>query len=147
MKKFYTAVLAAFALAATTGCNNKGSKPEVLTSSHEEIMVEKNDSNVISGTYKGTLPCADCGGKNILISLSSDGTYHLEYEYLDKGEGVIEENGTYIIFDNVMVKTITPSSGDESYYKYVNGNLVVTDSTGMENDGALAELYVLKKVR
>ena len=37
----------------------------------------------LSGTYEGTLPCADCPGLQTLITFNSDGTFYMEATYLE----------------------------------------------------------------
>ncbi len=39
-----------------------------------------------TGTFSGTLPCADCGGILTTLTLNEDGTYILETEYQGKGD-------------------------------------------------------------
>ncbi|MDR2337646.1 MAG: copper resistance protein NlpE N-terminal domain-containing protein [Deltaproteobacteria bacterium] len=36
------------------------------------------------GTFKGTLPCADCSGIETILKLDLDETYHLTESYLDR---------------------------------------------------------------
>ena len=127
----------------TVGCTEqkKGSAQDVKSKSQ---VIEKQ-ANTIFGTYKGTSPCADCGGKDMDLTINEDGTYCLKYQYQDKDERLVEENGTYSILDDILVVTVTPSSGEKTYYKYVHGNLVLSDSIGTVDNGELAELYVLKR--
>lgn len=134
------------------GCTPSGKK----SASQESSSVEPNLENAIGccgvtsenyfGIYEGVFPCADCGGKRILLSILEDGTYHLEYEYLDKGDGVKEENGVYYLFNDTLIQTVTPSSGDKTYYSIQEGAIVLCDSLGILSDGPLKDLYVLKKV-
>ena len=127
----------------TVGCTEqkKGSAQGVKSKS----QVTEKQANTIFGTYKGTFPCADCGGKDMDLTINEDGTYCLKYQYQDKDERLVEENGTYSLLDDTLVVTVTPSSGEKTYYKYVHGNLVLSDSLGTVNEGELAELYVLKR--
>ena len=109
------------------------------------IIEHVHEEDFVFGTYTGTFPCADCGGKDIRLTISKDGTYCLQYKYQDKDDRQIEENGTYAILDETLVETITPSSGEKTYYKYVHGTLILSDSLGTIAKGERAELYVLKK--
>eukprot|EP01133_Synstelium_polycarpum_P010467 gene10467-12187_t len=47
------------------------------------------------GTYKGTVPCADCPGIETIITLNKDQSYSMETKYLEKGKKVSVENGTF----------------------------------------------------
>ena len=146
MKKFlFTAVVAA-AVIGTASCSQqkKGSNHNVESQSQFSVQKEDMDS-AIFGTYKGTFPCADCGGKDIALTISEDSTYCLKYQYQDRNEGQIEENGTYYILNDSIIVTVTPSSGYKTYYKYIDGNMELSDSLGTSNQGELAKFYVLKK--
>ena len=142
MKLFYISALCMAALTIAVGCTPAQRKSE----SDPSVTSSLQDSTYgLFGTYRGTFPCADCPGKEISLSVMEDGTYSLVYEYLETGEGTIEENGTYNILRDSIIETITPSSGEKTYYVYVHGNLVLTDSLGNINEGELADMYVLKK--
>ena len=147
MKRYCTAILSAFAFISIVGCNTSTKQTDTKNDRGNEEMNEEKQSLKLFGTYKGTFPCVNCGGKDMSLTLRYDGTYHLEYEYIDTDEGVIEENGTYNILDDVVIETVTPSSGIKTYYKYVKGNLILSDSIGTENDGEPADMYILKRHR
>ncbi len=142
MKKYLLSTLVVAALISSIGC-----KPSAKDNKDVAVaeQTEEKDSVQIFGTYKGTLPCADCSGKETSLTISEDSTYSLKYKYLGKDEEVIEVNGVYNIIDDVLVETITPSSGTKTYYKFVDGNLILSDSIGTVNDGELAEFYILKR--
>lgn len=98
------------------------------------------------GTYEGTLPCADCEGIKTLLTINEDTTYALKSEYLGKKEAIFEESGTYNVLNGDVIELVTPSSGEKTYYKILEGAVALTaDSTGTLNDGELAEHYILKK--
>lgn len=146
MKKILFSVVIAMTMTATVGCSQSNKKTIKKESSENIVSVQKDEVTAdIFGTYRGTFPCADCGGKDISLTISNDGTYCLKYKYQDKDEMTVEENGTYTILDDIIIETITPSSGNKTYYKYVNGNLVLSDKEGTVNEGELADFYVLIK--
>ena len=146
MKLIYIPALCMAIGLTAVSCSSpqKQSEPEqiVLT----DTLVDQSDPAFsMFGTYTGTLPCADCEGKDIALSIMEDGTYSLHYEYLDTDKGIIEECGTYNILKDSIIETITPSSGRKTYYVYVHGNLIASDSLGNINEGEKAARYVLKK--
>ena len=146
MNRYFFKALIVAACMGTYSCSqqqNENSQQAILQ--HSNLIERVNDDKFVFGTYRGTFPCADCGGKDMSLTISEDGTYCLQYKYQDKDERLIEENGTYSILDDTLVETITPSSGEKTYYKYVHGNLVLSDSLGTIDKSELAELYVLKK--
>ncbi|MCE2573105.1 copper resistance protein NlpE [Motilimonas eburnea] len=96
---------------ALVGCQSESAntqptpEPEVIEAVVEEVVVAEvttepqlpvGDSAKVSldwnGTYRGTLPCEDCDGIEILLELKPDNTYALSRNYLGKmGAAVIEE--------------------------------------------------------
>ena len=148
-KTILIATCAAISLVSLSGCSQQKKNNTAENDSKEATRHVPTDEEIYNlfGTYEGTIPCADCGGKKMSLTIMDDGTYNLKYEYLDTDEGEIEENGTYSVLDDIIVETVTPSSGEKSYYKNVNDNLVLCDSIGTISDGELADLYVLKKIK
>ena len=98
-----------------------------------------------TGTYEGTLPCADCAGKATLLVLNDDQTYDLTYEYLDKAEDAVAENGVYTVVRDSLIELTAPSSNDRTFYRVVPEGVALTDSSGVPVSGDLAAAYVLKK--
>ena len=149
MKRLFLSVCCLVTLSGVVGCQSDKKQGqtefESLVNTSTDLSEECDSANHFCGTFQGTFPCADCPGKDVSLSIMDDGTYHLEYEYLETGEGVIEENGVYNLLDNSVIETVTPSSGDKTYYVYVHGNLVLSDSLGNVNKGELADMYKLKR--
>lgn len=146
MKKNLISVMTVAAMIGTLGCTYQKKENAQNVRLYSQVTgQDAKQASSIFGTYKGTFPCADCGGKDMNLTIHEDGTYCLRYQYQDKNERLVEENGTYSIFDETLVVTVTPSSGEKTYYKYIHGNLVLSDSLGTLHDGELAELYILKK--
>lgn len=142
----FAAMLTAMAMAGCGGC-----KKNSCAAGGESVAVVTADDDVkddygrrFCGTYEGTLPCADCDGVKTTLKINDDTTYGLRSEYLGKKDGVMEESGVYRTVGDV-IELITPSSGDKTYYKYVDDAVILCDSTGKVADGKLVEHYVLKK--
>lgn len=124
---------------------NKNNAAEADAPAADTLAVEAPAVVSYAGTYEGTLPCADCPGiKTTLVLNDADATYSLRQEYLNKEDGIFEENGTYEV-NGDLIKLITPSSGELTYYKAVDGNVVLSDENGTINDGELKDFYVLTK--
>ncbi|PID90489.1 MAG: hypothetical protein CSA97_02515 [Bacteroidetes bacterium] len=67
------------------------------------------------GTYKGTLPCADCPGLETTLTIEPDGAYTLTQEYEKKGEpGKFEYKGMATFSDGLITLPIDPA--DSSSY-------------------------------
>lgn len=142
----FAAMLTVMAMAGCGGC-----KKNSCAAGGESVAVVTADDDVTDdysrrffGTYKGTLPCADCDGVKTTLKINDDTTYELRSEYLGKKDGVMEESGVYRTVGDV-IELITPSSGDKTYYKHVGSAVILCDSDGMVPNGKMVELYVLKK--
>lgn len=97
------------------------------------------------GTYKGTLPAADCPGVKTVLTIKADSTYKLSSDYIGKENGHFEESGVYHKNGDV-VELVTPSSGERTYYKVKDAkSVIMTDSAGTEPQGETARMYVLTK--
>ncbi len=129
--------------AAMTSCMNSSKK----TSEQQDMVPVAQEVSVAKpfiGTYEGTLPCADCDGNKVTLSILEDGTYQLKNVFLGKEDNNSEECGTYKVSDGV-IELVTPSSGRKTYYKVQENSVALCDSTGALNEGELADMYVLKK--
>lgn len=96
------------------------------------------------GTYKGSLPCADC--EVIETTLVLDATsYTKEMVYKGKSKEVFKESGS--IQWNKEGNTITLDGVDPSNQYFVGENVLFhLDSDGKRVEGDLAKLYELTKV-
>lgn len=96
------------------------------------------------GTYRGTLPCADCPGIETVITLTADGTYVRAIRYLERDDGYRrDQNG----FEwNEAGSAVTLGDGENSQrYQVGENRLFFLDRQGKRIEGALAESYVLVK--
>ena len=95
----------------------------------------------IAGTYKGTLPCADCPGIEVTLVLNNDKTYKQTLKYLERKTDFAEE-GTWEVKGN----TLTTTKGkDVTIYKAEENRLVQLDKQGHKIEGPHADNYILKK--
>src|SRR5690606_42104014 len=79
-------------------CQSKSSSSETgADTSASSFPDMHNAQNALDwgGTYKGTLPCADCIGIETTITLHEDLTYSLSRIYLQKENGAFEETCTF----------------------------------------------------
>jgi heat shock protein HslJ len=100
-----------------------------------------------SGTYFGTIPCADCPGINVELTLNSDLTYTMTRIYQDR-PGTFAHSGLFEWNDKGSeIKLITGSNADSfQRYKVQEGTLVLLTPSGdiVKNDNA--EACLLGKV-
>lgn len=102
-------VLAAFAVSC--GNNNSGKK-----GAGEPVKAD------MSGTYRGTLPAADCSGIEYELKLEPMGTYSLKTTYIDgEGDGIdivftAQGNVVRVNKENVEYLRLLPPPGNDTVY-------------------------------
>ena len=121
--------------AGTTGTAEAGT--EVVDMHHAENALDYH------GTYKGTLPAADCPGIVTTLTLSADGRYALHMEYLER-DVAFDEQGVFEVEGNLLV--LTPDDGGQGgCYKVEENRLRMLDGDRKQIAGGLADHYVLQK--
>ncbi|GMO28567.1 MAG: hypothetical protein Ta2F_03930 [Termitinemataceae bacterium] len=136
MKKVFLLFIAALAFFGLDACKSKSKAIDAAHNSRNSLNWD--------GVYKGVVPAADGPGINVEITLNTDQTYSISYQYIDRGEEVFTESGTFkwndegsaIVLD---VKDMPP------HYKVGENILIQLDMAGEIITGALADNYVLKK--
>lgn len=98
-----------------------------------------------AGTYRGLLPCADCPGIRTVLTLDSEGTYVLQTRYLDRGDEIFIEEGTFAWDASGSRITLSEESGGRMYLVGEN-RLIQLDGDGQRITGDLADLFVLTKM-
>lgn len=108
---------------------------------------QHNSANSLdwAGTYKGTLPCADCVGIETEITLNKDNSYFLKTKYSEKTDQVVEEKGSLVW--NAASNSITLAGLKNKPNQYFVGEnkLIQLDISGNKITGAMAGKYVLSK--
>lgn len=106
-----------------------------------------NSQNALDwqGTYRGTLPCADCSGIETVITLNTDNSYYKQARYLGKGdEKPFTEQGSFQWSENG--NSITLGKGNETTQYQVGENILfMLDQQGKPISGKLAQHYQLTK--
>lgn len=106
-------------------------------------MIGCTQSQKQVGTYTGTIPCADCEGIQVAITLKADNTYEKKSVYLGKGNGEeIHAAGTYSVDQNVV--TLNGISGEPNQYTIEENSITQLDMDGKPIVG-LREKYILQK--
>lgn len=95
------------------------------------------------GTYKGTIPCADCPGIETTIKLYKDGTFSYKATYQDRNH-TVADTGKFMWHDNGSVVHLKGKDTDIKY-KVGENILFQLDTDGNQIKGELAEKYNLKK--
>jgi copper homeostasis protein (lipoprotein) len=151
IKKF--TVLASTLILMLAACsqysNNDNTKPQAEVSSITSAASADNSQNSLDwpGTYTGILPCADCEGIAIRISLDSALHYTLSETYLGKSNKPILAEGMFVwSSDGGRITLQGIEAGARSTQFQVGENqLIQLDLQGAKIEGALAEKYILSK--
>jgi len=100
-----------------------------------------------AGVYTGTIPSASGTGINVRLTLSSDQTFALRYEYVDRPNSQYNWTGTFKWDNKGNTIKLTIDKETPPYYKVVENSLIQLDMKGKPITGDLADDYVLKKER
>ncbi|SEW18177.1 copper resistance protein NlpE N-terminal domain-containing protein [Chitinophaga arvensicola] len=131
-------------LSALAACNNN------TTTSGSDSSVPHTPSAtrtapVLTGTYQGTLPCADCPGMDYQISLFDDHTFSELVAYQGRGQSIASvETGTWKQTSDSTV--VIQKKTDSSSFLSAEGKLLLLDTKGKRIEGVLASNYILKPV-
>lgn len=98
-----------------------------------------------AGTYKGTMPCADCDGIETEITLTTDQDYILKTNHIGKIGTVKEAKGSFTW--NSAGNTITLSGKPYEHNQYFIGEnrVLQLDNLGNKVAGNDADKYFLQK--
>lgn len=145
-KIIYAVSIVAILFVSLDSCKPKNESQQTQAQDNPVIDNAHNSKNSLEwyGSYTGVIPCADCPGINIQITLNEDETYQLSYQYIDSkstpesfsGKFTWDETGNTITLD---IKDIPP------YYKVGENKLIQLDMEGNPITGELADNYILTK--
>lgn len=136
------------AIASTLIFSCEKKQEEVITNPPAENAVDahnaKNSLDIL-GTYKGTLPCADCEGIETEITLNKDETYTKKTKYLGKDDKVFEELGDYTWSEDGNTLSLEGIDSEPIEYMVKENSLLQMDMQGNKITGDLSEKYILEK--
>lgn len=96
------------------------------------------------GIYKGTLPCADCEGIEVALTLGKDQKATYLTNYLGKADGRFTERGTYEIKDGIL---ILKTDQETLQFAVSENKISLLGQDGKPAEGKLAPYYDLKKMK
>ncbi|MCX7548506.1 copper resistance protein NlpE N-terminal domain-containing protein [Xanthomarina sp. F1114] len=141
--------LSAIALLLITSCNSNDKKQKEVEPDagepNKEVVDMHTSENALdwNGIYTGTLPCADCEGIEVTITLNKDQTFKLKDIYLGKEEKNIISRGYFKWLEDGQ--TILLSDENKTSFAVGENTLTLLDKSGKKVTGELADLYILKK--
>ena len=96
----------------------------------------------LSGTFEGTLPCADCPGIQTLITINSDGTFHMEETYLESDVETMISDGKWVLDKDVIKFTVDDYNFE---YKVISDKEIKWAPDGEEITGTDLNWSLFKK--
>lgn len=126
-------------------CKKENEKPQTEEEKYNIIVDQADEINSksMSGIYSGMIPCADCEGIAVLMTLKDDKTYSLETLYLGKEKNQKEnQKGTYKIKSDLLILDISDAPNQ---YRIGENYLLQLDMEGQEITGETAKMYKLVK--
>lgn len=137
-------------------CENESTQQEKIAVSkmmseiakNEEQPMADNSRNALDwqGTYKGTLPCADCEGIEVSIEIDGDHQVNVEQVYTGRSTKRFTQKGKFEWNkEGSKITCFLPDSKDSMKFLVGENQLIQLDKEGNQISGVLANYYVLKK--
>ncbi|KGA25001.1 copper homeostasis protein [Pectobacterium brasiliense] len=124
MKKLAIGVLLIAGISGLIGC-------------HTRSQVQEEPLKPMAQSYRGVLPCADCGGIDTSLFLEKDGTFVLREQY----QTTREDNNTFASYGQwrrtADKLVLTDSSGEKRYFRPVDNSLEMLDQQGLPINSSL----------
>ena len=146
-KTIYVAGFIAVLFISLASCTCKSKSESKATQDVAAIDAAHSSKNGVDwvGDYEGTIPCADCEGIEVHITLNSDETYQMSYLYLDKG-GAPEVFSGIFTWDTAGEEiALSDIDNFPSRYKVIENKLIMLDMEGNIITGQYDDMYVLTK--
>ena len=144
MKKIiYAITIIAVLSLSLASCQHKSCSKAQENQQVETIHNSRNSLDW-AGVYTGVIPCADCEGINVRITLNNDETYQISYQYLGKNDTPYLFSG-HFTWDDAGNTIILDNKDLPFHYKVGEGNLIQLDMDGNPITGEFADNYVLIK--
>ena len=96
------------------------------------------------GQYEGEIPSASGSGIHVTLTLHSDHTFLMVYDYIGREDSISNAEGTFT-WDEAGNVVILEHESLPPYYQVGEGYLRQLDLEGNAITGNLAEMYVLRK--
>ena len=98
------------------------------------------DPAPVDATYAGTLPCSDCDGQQIVLTLFADQTFRMQTRYLGVGDGHTQEVRDLGRWGNIDTGTVELRGGRDApvrFSRQPDGSLRLLDTRGLPIVSAL----------
>ena len=112
---------------------------------HEQPDPDGFDRKAFSGTFTGTVPCADCPGIDTRLRINADGTFVLSEDYQER-DADFETTGTWTVDADARRLQFDPDTKDDAdrWFEIVSNNEIrMLDAEGKPIDSELG--YSLRR--
>lgn len=123
-------------------CSNNN---DINTRKEQETDIIQNQTEQLflyTGTYKGTIPAADCPGIDVTLTVNKDNTFQSKFVYQERNV-TFEDQGLYTVNDSIL--TMIGENADTTFYKATGKSLIILDQNQQEIPDDLGKLYILNK--
>jgi len=145
---WYPGYLVILLASVVFGCGGCSFSLDSQMDIHPPDMHNSRNALDWSGTYAGTLPCADCSGIRTTLTLTPAHTYVLKSIYLGvkaaRTEYICE--GVFTWDDAGSRVELLDMPGGRKRFQVGENRLFALDQSGKRIHGELAEMYVLERV-
>ncbi|MFC6997519.1 copper resistance protein NlpE [Rufibacter roseus] len=148
MKKLFCLLFVGFTLFA---CNErKAAEADHETQEQETTAPEVREpysEQLLVGTFSGIVPCSDCKGIAMTLSLKADNTYTLTEEYQRDQPEQMQSEGTWTLRDKGKELQLLQSGAQDSRdFDVINENQLRLDLLVTEREQD-KEAYILKRTQ
>lgn len=133
---------AALLLAA---CGGNTSSKNTAADAASASVSQSQPAPAFCGTYRGTVPAADCPGIELTLTLGPDGRYEQTWNYIER-EGIFTDRGPYTVEGDLLTLEPDAEGGVPLYYKLEGDRLLKLDADRKPIEGELAPYYELHKI-
>ena len=143
-----TVLVFILAIFAFISCQNNTTSDSTEISDEEAAVIDMHTSQTSldwSGTYEGTLPCADCPGIKATLVLNEDNTYTQHLHYMERIDADFTESGTIVWHEDGNTISLVSEGNEKQLIKVRDGSLLMLNADGEEITSSLKDHFVLTK--
>ena len=143
-----TVLVFILAIFAFISCQNNTTSDSTEISDEEAAVIDMHTSQTSldwSGTYEGTLPCADCPGIKVTLVLNEDNTYTQHLHYMERIDADFTESGTIVWHEDGNTISLVSEGNEKQLIKVRDGSLLMLNADGEEITSSLKDHFVLTK--
>ncbi len=106
-----------------------------------------DSSQVFHGVFYGFVPCNDCDGIKMTLSLKQNNNYLLVTQYAKESSREFYEKGKYSWNEDNHTVVLTPRKGTEKHFYHIENEetLIQLNVDGTRMTGDLASRYILRR--